>query len=94
MLKKIKEAQSLTNINPLTVKLIEYCDKEKIQNEELAGKLGFTKTGWMAIVTGTRDIRKLPVKNIRIIAYILNISCLSALILSGILCDEDLIEKT
>lgn len=93
MQKNITNVQNQANINPLLIKLIDYCNSEKIPPEELAGKLGLTKTGWMAIVTGARDIRQLSVGSIRIIACILNISCLAALILSEILCDEDLIEK-
>lgn len=76
--------------NPLVIQPKDYCDREKITLVELAGRLGFTKIGWIAIFTGARDIRQLPVRDIRIMASILNITCLSALIMSTILNAEDL----
>ncbi len=88
MLKNINNGSEAIS-NPLLIKLLDFCDKEKIQVLELAGRFGFTNLGWALIMNGKCDIRKVPVEIIRIIAITIGITCLNALILAEILSDED-----
>ena len=79
--------------NKLIGKLLAYGDEEGLSVNELAKRIGLTQTYLMSMVRGERDIRDLPINNIKKIAFILGISCLSALVLAGCLNSDDLIDQ-
>lgn len=88
----MKDIQNAST-NKLIGKLLAYGNMEGLSDEELARQIGLTPTYLTSIVRGERDIRNLPISNIRKIALILGIPCLSALVLAGCLNSDDLVNQ-
>ena len=76
--------------NPLVAKLLEYGKKQGLSIEEMAGKLDLSAIYLGALIQSKRNVSQLPIDKIRCISSMLGMSCLAALLLAGILSEDDM----
>ena len=87
------QIQQSNTINPLIAKLLEYGEKQGLSINDMAEKLDLSPVYLNALIQSKRDVRQLPIDNIRCISSMLDMSCLAALLLAGSLSEKDMIEQ-